>query len=100
MSPFTVTAVVDGNTFAVSPRWKWNDQSGNHIRPTGYHAPELHTYGGQAARGNLSRLILGRQVEIRTMYKIVEQSSLVCDVFFQDRYLADYFPEYQSDTRK
>ena len=66
MSAFTVTSVIDGDTFDVSPQWKWNGKAGTRVRPAGYDAPELHAYGGQAAKDKLSKLILGGQVDLRT----------------------------------
>ena len=94
MSAFTVTSVIDGDTFEVTPSWKWSGQTGTRVRPTGYDAPELHAPGGQAAKEKLSKLILGKQVDLRKAYK-VDRGRLVCDVFFKGRNLADYFPEYQ-----
>ena len=94
MSEFTVISIIDGDTFDVSPQWKWNGQSGSRIRPTGYDAPELGTYGGQAAKQKLRDLILGKKVELRAAHK-VDRGRLVCDVYYQGKYLADYFPEYQ-----
>ena len=93
MPTFTVTSIIDGDTFEVSPQWKWNGVTGDRVRPTGYDAPELHAYGGQTAKNNLSRLINGQQVELRTAYK-VDRGRLVCDVFFSNRNLADYFPNF------
>ena len=94
MSAFTVTAIIDGDTFEVSPQWKWNGETGTRVRPTGYDAPELHAYGGQAAKDKLSRLILREEVDLRAAYK-VDRGRLVCDVYFRSKNLADYFPEYQ-----
>ena len=94
MSVFTVTAVIDGDTFEVTPRWKWNGDTGTRVRPTGYDATELHAYGGQAAKNKLSNLIRGEEVDLRTAHKI-DRGRLVCDVYYQGRNLADYFPEYQ-----
>ena len=94
MSAFTVTAIIDGDTFEVSPQWKWNGETGTRVRPTGYDAPELHAYGGQAAKDKLSRLILREEVDLRTAYK-VDRGRLVCDVYFRGKNLVDYFPEYQ-----
>lgn len=94
MPAFTVTSVIDGDTFDVSPQWKWNGQAGTRVRPAGYDAPELHAYGGQAAKDKLSRLILGGQVDLRTAHK-VDRGRLVCEVYFRNRNLTDYFPEYQ-----
>lgn len=94
MSLFTVTSIIDGDTFDVSPQWQWNGTTGTRVRPAGYNAPELHAYGGQAAKNNLSRLIYGHQVDLRTAYK-VDRGRLVCEVFFRNRNLADYFQTYQ-----
>jgi len=94
MPAFTVTAIIDGDTFEVTPRWKWNGETGTRVRPTGYDAPELHAYGGQTAKDKLSRLILGEEVDLRTAYK-VDRGRLVCDVYYRGKNLADYFPEYQ-----
>jgi len=90
MAVFTVSKVIDGDTFEVSGGWKWNGQAGTRVRPTGYDAPELHAPGGQAAKRKLERLILGKQVELRTAHK-VDRGRLVCDVYVQGRNLADCF---------
>ena len=68
--------------------------SGTRVRPTGFDAPELHAVGGQTAKDQLTRLILGEQIELRTAHK-VDRGRLVCDVYFRDKYLADYFPAYK-----
>lgn len=94
MPAFTVTSIIDGDTFEVSPRWKWNGQTGTRVRPTGYDAPELHADGWQAAKDKLSRLIFREEVDLRTAFK-VDRGRLVCEVYFKNKNLADYFPEYQ-----
>jgi len=94
MSVFRVTAIIDGDTFEVTPRWKWSGDTGTRVRPTGYDAIELHAYGGQAAKNKLSNLILGNEVNLQTAHKI-DRGRLVCYVYYQDRNLADYFPEYK-----
>ncbi len=94
MPAFTVTSVIDGDTFDVSPDWKWNGQTGGRVRPAGYDAPELHEYGGQSAKDKLSRLIVGEQVELRNAHKI-DRGRLVCEVYHRSRNLKDYFPDYQ-----
>lgn len=93
MAEFKVVNTVDGDTFDVSPWWNWREQSGERVRPTGYDAPELHAYGGQAAKAKLTRLILGEKVDLRTAYR-VDRGWLVCDVYLRGKNLADYFPEY------
>ena len=94
MPAFTVTSIIDGDTFEVSPQWKWNGTTGTRVRPAGYDAPELHAYGGQASKNKLTQLINGQQVELRKAYK-VDRSRLVCEVYFRNVNLADYFPAYQ-----
>lgn len=46
MSEFTVVNVVDGDTFDVSPNWKWSGETGSRVRPTGFDAVEI---GSRAA---------------------------------------------------
>ena len=94
MPAFTVTSIIDGDTFEVSPQWKWNGETGTRVRPVSYDAPELNAYGGQAAKNELSRLIYGQQVKLRKAYK-VDRSRLVCEVYFKNKSLADYFPAFQ-----
>lgn len=94
MATFTVKQIIDGDTFQVSPGWEWNGQSGDRVRPAGYDAPEMHQYGGQAAKDKLARLILGRMVELRNPHT-VDRGRLVCDVFIGGRNLADFYPSYR-----
>jgi len=94
MSKFKVTNVVDGDTFDVSPDWKWNGQTGSRVRPAGYDAPELSAVGGQAAKNKLSQLILGENVDLQSVHKI-DRGRIVCEVFYNGKNLADYFPDYQ-----
>jgi len=94
MAEFSVVTIIDGDTFDVSPQWRWNDQDGSRVRPTGYNAPELQSYGGQAAKEKLTRLILGENVDLRSAHRI-DRGRLVCDVYFKGNNLAEYFSEYQ-----
>jgi len=94
MALFTVTAVVDGDTFEVAPGCQWNGQQGTRVRPAGYDAPELCQFGGVTAHRKLSGLILGGSVELGRAYRI-DHGRLVCDVVFSGRNLADFFPEYR-----
>lgn len=95
MSKFTVTQVIDGDTFDVTPKWQWNNQTGDRVRPTGYDAPEIDQPGGAAAKAKLERLVLGKQVELRNAATI-DRGRLVCDVLLDGRNLADYFPEFRT----
>ncbi|MBI5606609.1 MAG: thermonuclease family protein [Deltaproteobacteria bacterium] len=94
MATFKVSSIIDGDTFEVSPKWTWKEQTGSRVRPTGFDAPELNGLAGQAAKGKLSGLILGKQVELGSAYK-VDRGRVVCDVYLNGRNLADYFPGYQ-----
>lgn len=94
MAEFSVVTIIDGDTFDVSPQWRWNGQDGSRVRPTGYDAPELQSYGGQAAKEKLTRLILGENVDLRSAHRI-DRGRLVCDVYFKGNNLAEYFSEYQ-----
>ncbi len=88
-----VMRIVDGDTFAVSPMWKWNGESGDRVRPTGFDTPEQGQPGYEAAKRKLAQLVLGRTVELRTANRI-DRGRLVADVYLNGRHLADYFPEY------
>ena len=95
MADFTVTHVLDGDTFDVSPTWNWKGESGSRVRPTGYDAPELNQFGGEAARLKLRSLILNKKVALGNAYR-VDRGRIVCDVTHGGRSLADYFPEYRN----
>lgn len=88
---FTVTKVIDGDTFEVSPNWKWNNQSGNVVRPTGYNSPEEGQIGYQAAKDKLAGLILNKEVELKSVVKLT-YGRLLCKVEYNGVNLADYFP--------
>jgi endonuclease YncB( thermonuclease family) len=93
METFTVVAVIDGNTFEVSPPWEWKDETGDRVTATGYDAPRSGKQG-MAAEQKLSVLIQNKKVELGTPLKI-EGGRLVCEVYFQGMNLADYFSEYK-----
>lgn len=93
MATFTVSQIIDGDTFAVSPKWKWNGEIGDRVRPTGYDTPELGTADGKAAKQKLECLILNQQIELGKVATL-DRGRLVCDVFFNGHNLADYFRDY------
>lgn len=94
MPTFTVTQIIDGDTFAVTPRWTWNGSPGDRVRPAGYDAPEAGFPSAAAATAKLSTLILNKKVELGTAYRL-DRGRLVCEVHFNGRNLKDYFPHYQ-----
>ena len=89
-----VTNIVDANTFEVFPPWRWEGQSGIRVRPTGYNTPEEGQPGYERAKERLGELILGREVELKN-FADIDCDRLVCDVYFNGKNLADYFPEYK-----
>jgi endonuclease YncB( thermonuclease family) len=89
-----VTQIIDGDTFEIKECWTWNNQTGNRVRLTGYNAPEAGTIAGDKATEKLRKLIKGKEVEIKSA-KTIDRGRLVCDVYFQGKNLADYFPEYK-----
>ena len=93
MATFSATKIIDGDTFEVNPSWKWNNQTGSIVRPTGYDAPEIGSLSGALAKDQLARLILGKQVELGAAYRI-DRGRLVCDVFVNGERLSEYFSRY------
>jgi micrococcal nuclease len=91
---FEVTKVIDGDTFEVSPNWKWNKQKGNTVRLNGYDTPEKGKPGYEAAKDKLTRLIYSKDVELKNVIKTT-YGRLLCDVYYKGKNLADYFPEYK-----
>lgn len=91
---FKVTEVMDGDTFRVSPNWKWNNKEGDIVRPKGYNAPEEGQPGYQTAKKKLEKLISGKSVELKNPTNIT-YGRLLCDVYIGEKNLASFFPEYQ-----
>jgi len=89
-----VVEVIDGDTFRVSPQWKWKEESGDRIRPTGYDVPEEGQPGHDEAREKLKRIVSDKEVELKNPVDI-DRGRLVCDVFVDGKNLASFFPEYQ-----
>ena len=89
----TVTEIVDGDTFKISPGWKWNNNKGDTIRPTGYDTPERGEEGFEETTERLQQLILGKEVELGNPIRMSYHRLLV-DVFFEGKHLREYFPEY------
>lgn len=91
---FTVIEVIDGDTFEVSLNWKWNDQTGSVVRADGYDTPEQGEPGYQTAKEKLKNLILNKEAELKNPIRIT-YGRLLCNVYYNGKNLADYFPEYQ-----
>ena len=90
---FKVTEVIDGDTFDVSPGWKWKKSEGKRVRPTGYNTPEKEEPYYQEKKDKLKKLILNKEVELKNAIKIIDGGRLLCDVYYEGKNLAEYFPE-------
>ena len=64
---FTVTNVIDDDTFEVFPPWRWKEQSGIRVKPAGYTVLEGKYVGFQKIRDKLKSLILGKEVELQIL---------------------------------
>ncbi|UCH51001.1 MAG: thermonuclease family protein [Chloroflexota bacterium] len=93
METFRVEAVVDGNTFEVSPPWELSGETGNIVQAIGYNAPKSGK-GAVAAEQRLSILMQNKNVELEAPQGI-EGGRLLCKVYFQGINLADYFKAYK-----
>lgn len=91
-----VIEVIDGDTFRVSPKWKFKGRKGNVVRPTGYDTPEKGRRGYQEAKKKLKKLILGKKVELKNPIKIT-YNRLLCNVYIN---LANSFPEYKKTIKQ
>jgi len=98
---FTVTKVIDGGLFEVSPDWRWHHTKayGKCVRPTGYYSPEKGEQGYQEAKDKLTGLILGEKVVLKDQIGLI-YGILICDVEYKGRNLADYFPEYHRRLKR
>ena len=86
----TVTKIIDGDTFEISPNWKWNGQEGNVVRPRGYDTPERGEPGYLGAKEKLSSLILNKEVELKNPIGLT-YDRLLCDVYCEGKSLVEYF---------
>lgn len=94
MADFKVTAVIDGDTFDVTPSWQWNGRTGSRVRPVGYDAPDLGSQTGLAVHNKLTNLVLDQQVSLGSAYR-VDRGRLVCEVYLNGRNISEYFSQYR-----
>jgi len=84
MAVFTVSSVIDGDTFDVVNGWKWNDETGSRVRPANLDAAELDEKGGLTAKQKLKNLIEGKKVELKNVVNL-SYGRLVCDVYYNGK---------------
>jgi len=98
LETFTVVAVIDGNTFEVSPNWEFGDETGNLVQAKGYTAPKTGR-GAMAVEQKLSGLIQNKKVALGSPDG-VQHNRLVCEVYYRDINIAEYFSAYQEQQRE
>ena len=91
---FRVKSVIDGNSFTVSPNWKWRDLKGNIVKINGYEAPIQGQPGYQISKSKLTGLILGKEVVLKKPSKSMF-GRIHCDVLVEGNNLTSYFSEYK-----
>ena len=80
MGLFLVTKVVDGDTFKVTPNWKYGTKIGNRVRIASYDAPELNSSAGKVAKRELRALLDDQSVELESE-AIDKYGRLVANVY-------------------
>lgn len=87
----TVTEVLHGDTFKVTPHWKSKDNmDGDTITINGFATPEQGLPGYQEAKKKLSDTILGKEIELTNPIKTTK-GKLICDVAMKGKNLTTYF---------
>lgn len=79
MTTHTVTRIIDGDTFEVSPMKNFNGRSFSKIRPAGFDAREIGQYGAITDTNKLTRLIYGKQVQLDSIKQSYDR--LLCKVW-------------------
>ena len=98
MAIFTVVAVIGGNTFKVSPKWEFGDETGDLVQVKGYTAPKSGKVA-MTVEQKLSVLIQNRKVELGSP-DCVQHNRLVCEVYYRGINIAEYFSSHQEQTRE
>jgi len=95
---FKVVEIIDGDTFIISPGWKWNNEIGARIRPTGYDTPEKGEPQFQETKEKLEQLLLNKEVELKNPVKL-SYGRLLCDIYLNGRNLKTFFPKYLTELK-
>ena len=91
---FKVKEVITGDIFKINPEWVFNNQTGDVVLISGYKHPEQVSLGDNSAKERLTKLIFGKEVELRDMIMIAN-GRLLCDVYYKGKNIAEYFSEYK-----
>jgi len=93
METFKVEAVIDGNTFEISPDWEFRGETGNRVQAKGYTAPKSGKEA-MAVEQRLSGLIQNKKVVLESPDGI-ERGRLICDVYYEGINIAEHFAEHK-----
>ena len=86
----TVTEVLHGDTFKVTPRWKSKDNmDGDTITINSFNTPEQGLPGYKEAKQKLTDAVLGKEIELINPIKTT-QGRLLCDVTMKGKNLTTY----------
>ncbi len=96
MELFKVEAVIDGNTFEVSPKWVFEGKKGNLVYAKGYTSPKSGK-PAMAVEQRLSGLIQNKKVSLESPDRI-ENEKLFCDVFYDGVNISSYFSAYKEQA--
>jgi len=91
---FEVTKILDGNTFEVTPFWKWRNENGVIVSAMGYQAPVAGEPDYEEIKSRLMGLLFGERVTLKNAVAI-KNDALVCEVHIHGRNLAEHFPGYR-----
>ena len=93
---FQVTSIIDGNTFTVSPRWKWKNIKGDIVKASGYEIPAGGKPGHKNSKGRLSTLVLGKTVVLKKVEEC-KYGCLFCNVYVEGKNLTSFFTEFKNN---
>ena len=95
MATFKMVAVINANTFEISPDWEYEGSKGNRVRAKGYAVPDTRRKA-LAAEEKLSILMQNKKIEL-TSPQGVDNRILLCEVHFQGANISNYFPKAPID---
>jgi hypothetical protein len=92
---FRVKNVISGDSFEVSPKWKWNGDLGSGVKLAGYDASLEGEAEFHESRCKLSDLILSKKIELKNP-KVFYFNRVICDCYLNGFNVADLLIESES----
>ncbi len=91
---FKVIEILSGDTLRVTPKWQWNNQTGEIVIIKGYSAPEKGMSGFESVQEKLKKIVENKEIVLRDPARITD-GRLICEVLDNGKNIAEFFPEYQ-----